>query len=664
MHFKKFFSYIIVSLFALNFLNGTEILHGSDITSKIEKKLADNSFSAILQEITPTGQDEFSRNILIELATELTDHGESLRTNMIINVSQELFFLHSDEFIKILKNLRLQQFDFDITFLISAYDEQLFENYYDISGTKVFTDNIENADNSFAIFLDLDEEKKTSVKSSCKFYTSPLWLTKLVFDSFAERGISAQNPHFLSSLYRLGFIQGEEKLYDFMSSGIPSISVSVKEPHQFSVIENIVKNYDPKESIEWDKHYILISAGKFFRSVYLSEKSILHIFIAAGILVILSLCSFSFLGAYGEENKKQLIRSLYMIPLTIAVSFISLYMGQKLTVFITNHFPMNPVYQFGLKILFSMMFISVLFGFQESLRLPVTAFVYSYIISLVALFNIFLFSLVDILLFSLFLSEYLIISLSRFAKKFHFLLIFFMLMIVPFVPYALLICSTTESEVLKSIVITKWNGNFFLAFAIFPFQIMWLRILVRLNVYAKRKSPSIKKLFINGAISTGAILGFISLSIFLLSTLVYNRSPDRKPKQYVTFIQNDKNTLSAKLTQDEFLQMNTNHIIIESKERALRYNVSVFGNHDEIPVYDSIYKYISEPLGAYSAFEDFEGIDAVTFTIPDYPPKKITIDYASYADKEAYIIVTAIYPTEKPKQYKTEMAFLHYGNKK
>ncbi|MBR4599773.1 MAG: hypothetical protein IKO39_06980, partial [Treponema sp.] len=64
------------------------------------------------------------------------------------------------------------------------------------------------------------------------------------------------------------------------------------------------------------------------------------------------------------------------------------------------------------------------------------------------------------------------------------------------------------------------------------------------------------------------------------------------------------------------------------------------------PIYNSIYK--------YKAATSQDGRDSYSFIIPDYPPKSISIDYASPAKVKARVEISAYYRTSDPNRFRIE----------
>ena len=175
-------------------------------------------------------------------------------------------------------------------------------------------------------------------------------------------------------------------------------------------------------------------------------------------------------------------------------------------------------------------------------------------------------------------------------------------------------------------------------------------MLVLLNVRAGIKGYTMKKMILNGVFSTIAILLFIFAVIFSISHFIYSPSLRAANKSEIQLVNEDKASLSAKLTSDEFSGMNTNHIKITSKEEALHYEVFLQGIETIHPVYDSIYD--------YEISSDKDGNEIYTFIIPDYPPKSITIDYAADSKARAKINITAYYKKDEPHTFRIEKRVL------
>ena len=630
-------------LFSAHFsIFSQEIFHGKALSDTTSKTLSKNGFSPLTQELSQTGQDDFADNLILSFAatSEESSENESGRTELAFCFTQEDFALHEQALLDFLSFLKDLKRTWTATVLFSALDNPEFRTIKSIKGTRVFAESVDATDATAAITVNFDSSRRTAIHTGSKNHTTPLWLTRRISDAFFDTQVAFSFEDLLSTIYRLGIVRGQERLSFFFMNDIPAIEINFSSDTELSVLKSFAENYSPQGTEEWDMHYLYIKRGSFFRAVFINERAIIIACLSVGILTILILCVFSFLGAYGERHKYEFIKSSYMIPFTIGISFLSLFLGQA----VVSQIPtINPIIQYGIKIVFAMIFISALFTMQGILKFSVTAFMYGYLLSVVSIFNIFLFSTRDLTLFVIFAVEYAIIYLSRTAKRLFSLSVYFILMLMPFLPYGYIIIKNAEDIELARTVFTSAAGNLLLAFAIFPFQITWLRMLVLLNVRAGIKGYTMKKMILNGVFSTVAVLAFISAIIFSISHFVYRPEYRKSLKDDIQLTNEEKFTLSAKLTSDEFSGMNTNHIKITSKEEALRYEVSLKGIENTHPVYDSIYDYEISVID-----------ETYSFIIPDYPPKSITIDYAASSKARAKIEVTAYYKTSESHTFRVE----------
>ncbi|MBQ4379319.1 MAG: hypothetical protein II821_09010 [Treponema sp.] len=655
MCFRKIFTTLfllsaVFSVFPEDFSN----LAGNELSKSINKALSQNGFSAFEQKLSETGQDEFAFNLILNFTqasetdrTTLSSPSSSQERNEVIFCFyQEDFFKNESAILDFLTFLKTTPLSWNATVLFSALDNLPYITEDSVNGTEIFAADIDNPQNAVAVAINLDEKRKTAVYTGSRKSTSPLYLTQRMTDAFFETGTDFSFEDKFSAIYRLGIVKGQKRLTTFLNNEIPAIEVNFSSVNELPVLKKFTENYTPEGTSEWDMHYLYLSRANLFKAFFVSERTIIITCLSVGILTILILCLFSFTGKGGERQKYEFIRSSYMIPITIGISFLSLISGQHLVLFVSKILPLNPVFQFGIKIVFSMIFISILFAVLEILKFSVTAFVYGYILSIVAIFNIFLFSTRDLTLFVIFALEYIIIYISRPVRKLPVLIVFFSLMTIPFLPYAYIIIKSADEAELFSSVIASTSGNLILAFGILPFQIMWLKILMFMNIYAGGKGYSMKRIIINDVISTAEILGFCFAIILSISHFIYRPDYRKSQKIETKIINSEKICLETTLSKDSFSGMNTNHITISSDENALRYEVALSGLEMEHPVYDSVYDYTIK--------KDKNGNDFYFFLIPDYPPKKITIDYAAEMSAKARIEIKAFYKTEDAHTFRCE----------
>ncbi|WP_296333794.1 hypothetical protein [uncultured Treponema sp.] len=650
MFIRLLTTFLLLLFSARSLVFSQEILAGNKLSSSVEEKLAKNGYTLYSQNLSQSGQDEFAYNLILSFpATKKiddNDENKGERKKLTFSFRQEDFFSHSEDILDFLQYIKDIDRSWNGEILFSVLDDSPLDSENSIKGTEVYASSVDDSDSMAAIAVSFSDGYKAKIHTSGKSHTSPLWLTKDISDAFFNLRKNYSIEDRLSAIYRLGILKGKERLSFFFNNEIPAIELELPLSFQLTPLKEFAKNYNPAESLEWDMHYIYINRGNFFRAVFISERAIIISCLTVGILTLLILCVFSFVGTHGERHKVEFLRSIYIIPFTIAVSFLSITMGQALAAFLSTFLSLNPIIQYGIKIVFSMLFISLLFTVQRLLKFSITVFIYGYILSVISIFNIFLFTTRDLTLFVIFAIEYLITYLAKNSKKLTSSIFFFILMLLPFIPYGIVIVSKAEEAELLKAVFTPPMGNLLLVFAILPFQISWLRLLIFFNIVAGARGYTTKKIILNGLLSTIAILAFISCIICAISHFIYKPQVRAAQKIEKNFKREELFTLSAKISQNEFSGMSTNHIRILSEIPALRYEVTLYGEGSEHPIYDSIY--------AFKANTSPDGNDSYTFVIPDYPPQSITIDYASDIKAKARIEVTAYYKSREENTFRFE----------
>ena len=140
----------------------------------------------------------------------------------------------------------------------------------------------------------------------------------------------------------------------------------------------------------------------------------------------------------------------------------------------------NPIVIMSVKTLLSFIFVSIMMIIFTHFRMPLSQVIYGYLLTLVSVMNIFIFSSIDLILLAVFIFEFIIIYFARFAHKTTSLFVVILIMLIPFVPFAINIWEYASTQTLFNLVNTDFIGNLLYACILVPFQIMWLRIFIRI----------------------------------------------------------------------------------------------------------------------------------------------------------------------------------------
>ncbi|MBQ0051005.1 MAG: hypothetical protein KBT11_02950 [Treponema sp.] len=663
---RKFFILILTALTAVFSAPAQSSPKGYELSKSISSILTANSFSSETQILTPTGQDKFSENFILNFPAEATEFSDSQRYNVIFDITQEDFYENQSSVLEFLNYLKNKKLSFNAHVLFSASTASEIADFPKVSGSAVYAEQLDNNDNYCAVTIDFTTEKKNTIYTATLNSTTPLWLCKRAAESFLYTNEDFDFPNLISSVYRLGIVRGQMRMYEYTKNEIPAVSMNFQQAEKLQALKKFLELYTPEGTEEWDQHYFFIPAKAPLRPIFLNERFCMLACMILGIISLFLLCTFTFTGKRGEQNKYELLKNLYVIPLTLFFSVAGLVAAQGiLKTFSGNDFSEifsgNPVMQFGFKIIFSIFLISLIFALHNFMKIPTENFIYGYIISFVALFNIFLFCTKDLMLFIPFVGEYLLIYLTRRWKKLWLLILIFVLMAAPFMPYAIVILRHGEIQDVSRWIFTGFLGNLSMALALFPFQLLWLKILVHLELYNKNKGAGLKKIIFNGTISTISILCFVLGVMLLLSNFIYKPAKRLIEDNRIQIFEENQQTLNLKVLHNEFYGMNTNHIKLSSKENAVQYSVSIFGKDKQNPVYDSLYDYeLRTEIDEKSSEEN----EVASFVIPENPPKSITIDYAADSKAKAKIVVSAIYRTDEKNVFRRETVSADIGTKK
>lgn len=623
----------------------SQALTGKNLSSYIEKSLSSKKIDFASQDLSQTGRDNFARNIYIEFKSknENLKLSEEEKSSVILDFTQEDFFSYEEDFLYFLEDIKNSALPLNVTVLFSALSSRSLPLPSKISGEKVFAENLFSEEEYFVLCIDFSSSEKNSLLTGSYKSASPLWLCKKAADSFYDTYTPFSFPDSLASLFRLGFIHGEKRQASFAVNDIPALTLSFASVTEgFMVLKNFLLSYSPEGSSQWEKHYIFLPLKILPFAFALNERTCLIIFIFFTVMTLLSMSLASFVGKQGEKNKYELLKNLYIIPLTLLLSFSALFLSEVILRKLNVNPVINPVMAFGFKVLLSIFFISVFYALHNILKIPTDIFIYSYIVQFIAAFNIFFFALQDLMLFVPFLIEYFLFFAFRKRKNTASLLVLFVLMALPFIPYAVIILQKTAEHDIPRLIYTDFKGRLSLALLLFPFQIVYLKILMRLDSYTKMKRYPAVKIIKNIALSSFSILALCFVFMESIFIFVYNPVRKEEEKSRITVIDTPASLSSVKITKNTFSGMNTNHIKISSKKQALRYEVKIKSLDFKVPLYDSVYEYDFFTGQADNGKTAGEAV----FLIPDYPPEDITIDYAASFDSRAEIELTAFYSGE------------------
>ena len=625
-------------------------VRGLSLSLALETLMKKKNFDTVTEPLSVTSQDQFPYNVLVYFPRNKEDDtssekkwtqaaSDSQRNLLIYAVTQEDAYDHLDSLLTFLTQLDNSSRSCDCIVLFSAQEDSSVGLPLTLTGTESFARTFEDAERSAAVVIDFGQSSVTEIHIGNISRTAPLWLTRQLSAACTQTKTAYSYADKFASLYRLGLLPGNRRMNAFISSNIPAISIVFPLRPDLSSLSQLAVLYDSGQSATWDSHYLFFHI--LGRDFWIGESFFFGFSLILGTILLLLLCTSTFKGKNGEDYKKEFMRSWFFIPLTIAVTFLSLYLGQALC----RHLPLlarsSPVVQFGIKLLFALFFNAIFFGIQEFLRFYSVQFIHGYFIYLIGISNVFIFSTLDLIFFLTFMIEYICIYVARKSVRIIPLILSVLLMLAPAIPYIYQLTRYARPQDLQQLVFGSPLLNLLLALLIFPFLIMWIRMIVRLQFSLIENRFSLKKLIVRESISTGIMVTLILISASALAMLS-NQSRKRQTESKPEIINENRYSFHIDANKTEFLDMTTQHVTIASKEDVLKYEVAI-SSEDGIPLYDSTYDYTVN-----------EELTTAFFTLPDYPPRTITIDYATDVKDAAKVFVTAWYGTDRDNVFRKE----------
>ena len=537
---------------------------------------------------------------------------------------------------------RASSFPFDIKVVLTAGDRQKIAGNEKMSGSEVFCKGIEGMQNAAALALSFDAKKKSLLVPGSDGKISPYYFCRLMCDSMDRNACpySISGGIFLS-LYRIKLLRKDAVLSSFLSREIPAISLRLlpqeEQISQLNSIRDFFAAIDVEKSGVWSQHYIPFSL--FSKRYWLEEESIIYMLMTFMAITMFILADFAFIFRRRTKRlvviKRRALRSNYLILATALVVALSFFLGQGIAKVFQSIGIHNPMVLFVIKLAPAFFIISTIYPLELGRHSHLSTYQYEYILSISAILNIFIFSLFDITLFYLFAVEYLILALSRAFKSRLSLFIFIAIFITPYLPVLYSILVFSDGQTIYKLIFCGFTQNLVLAFALAPFNLLWLRILARLNIKAKDQKHRISGYIITSASCFAGISLFSAIVIFSLTKIFFANIDPAQIKARVFNAPKIERT-SAQVYDTEYYGGKIRRVEISSSEKSERFSVIVNGKNAN-PVYFSVYDSVSSER-------------STEFLLPDNPPQKITVMYTPDSSSDQDIIINAYYLDQENKR--------------
>ncbi len=657
MKFLRYFCFTILFFLCLFFASAQDVQKADAalMSDNIRNALTINGFNPIIQELDNTLSQDFPYNVIIEHDANLENIEDK---NLIIVIPQNYATDFLPEYINFLQTLISRDYPYSINVVFTANDSNTIVDstfnskypFFEPQGSKTYINSLNNNENtasiileaqsssnetdSFTSMLSFDELVKITPggkASEQEELITPLGFFKTIITSFAKANVLYYVEGYFLTLYRLNFISNNSLLGVWLESDIASILINLNTSNSenvFLMLNTLLDEYSYSDLSNVDTNYSYIQL--FSQTYFLTEEFYLITLFISISIILFAFFYFSFMrGKHHQIHKLEFMRTWYLFPLIVFITGLFLYISQNVISVFVPHEHNLILFSFIIKIAFTILFLMLFSLFQFLVKIPLTGFIYAYMLSISALINIVIFSLVEITLFPLFLGQYIIIQVSQKMRKVHHITICLALMILPFFPYIFNVAQLDYLQSFDYISNASFFNNILMACILLPFQIMAIRILIRLKLWGMKLKINQKKIikFILFVIST-----FIVLLITMLITVkIYTSTRKTITQQELESLYNNFN---INIEQESQLGYTLHTVRVNTVEQVLRYTIEI-SSQDPLPIFDANYPYdiLSK---SYTAI----------FTIDEHPPNPFILSFTSKGDLEITCIITAWIQTE------------------
>lgn len=654
---KKLFSLFLP--LTLTFAFNANALNHQQVSDEVQKTLISAGFFPQKTNIITPAAGDFPYNISLDFFTDSFFHNENfegLKTKAVIVFTQEDFLENSETILSFLSALQDFSAPIPVSILFAYSTSFSLPKAHSISGTESYIEQIFSQDSTFAVTVSFTDSNLSKIMAGNGGEASPLWLVKAAGKAFSQAKIKYTVPAgtFLT-LYRYSLLEDNKNAVEFLDEDIPVLSIILsKNADLKSLMTTFLKNYDYRQSGEWDKHYFYWNFPSKNFCIILNETVLIRTFICAAIYCLFMLCAFSFFT--GKEKliyKKEIQKLIFLWPLTLLFACLALYASQYLSHQLSLNFRLTPVFQLFLEIQITFIAVSILFAIFIHFSPQYTLYTHKFYITLSTVVNIFLFSILDLSFFFLFAMEYLLLLFFKPGKRIYFFVITFIMLFIPFIPYGIILWQHIQINRLPQLIAGSQLKIFFTALAIQPFNLIWLIILSHFINIRKNKNIAAVIFKIFQLIFAGSLILFGCF--YGLSSILnhYRKIPSiadiEKP---VDFIEIHNENLNVHISDKSSYGNTVRELQISSKEPAERYEIIIKGQTVQ-PVYESTLPFVENPESTSAAIR-----------LPDFPPAECNFSYTTTSKEGEEITVKAYYKiSEKVFNVETKQVFIGKGEK-
>lgn len=463
------------------------------------------------------------------------------------------------------------------------------------------------------------------------------------------------------SLYRFDILKADERASAIIRAGGYACAVRFPFDDGDSIADRVlscfVQNTSGNTGNWGSTHYAAFRTQN--RLVIIGERYIVIIFIVASFLGALFVCLPG--GKKRVESvKKDILKVAPSLPVTLVLTTLSLIAGQYTARI--YHADMSMIALSFIKLSVAFASITVLYCLFITYLRPLGSRrderaygeeLYCQMLLAVSLFNMLVFSAIDISTVFLFALEYAIVLAARRAHTLPALIFACILMLLPYAPYLSVLIKYAKPDALKKILYAEPLMNALYALLCLPHLMQWLRILSR--IYASRgemavtgaqkaaqRAHTIRAIFASSALT----LSFILAGAALLAVTGLFKAGDTD-ESGIRMKEAKDDVLKCTVNDDTFFGDTLRTITIDTGQEAVEVITTAQGERGCTVLYCDDF-YISN-----------EAQRTDTFRLPAYPPRRLTFAFSADDTQPSIITVIALYDTGTPSDYEVRKCVMH-----
>lgn len=612
---------------SINYIELSEKIYSELSVSSYKEK----NYNIEKLSLSSSESNTFPSNILIKINNANTEKNteETERNNVLFCFNQSDYIENSESIKQFVSYLKLALLPYN-TYVLFTPDQtnMILEKteHNELSGLDCFLKDFYENDFTLAISFTLDKsltkDRHIDIIPGGSKEVSPPWLMKDIINSCYNSSYDFHIPSNYVFLYRNNLITHETATSKFLKNEIPAVGLSLKDFPSPYLLQSICESLKESRPTLWEKHYAYIQF--FTHPLFINEFSMVILYIAF-VSVCLAILSFMIFKKNETNDKKvfKLKDTWYFSIILLFATFIFLTLFQWIFTSFSN---LGALCFLG-KTIFTFIAVFSLLIIQVSFRFKISARASAYYLIIYACLNLILFSSIDITLIFIFFEEFLLAYFCKNAKRKWLEHTLTFMLVLPFTPLIYSILRYADQTKLYAVANTNALGNIVTGLVLFPIIIQWSRLAKKQKIFQENKNTS-RKIILKKSIFIISGTTFILVSFFMMIWVVARKEKlfeKQETKNEITKIELiDEIDFSASIKPSTFANFTIWHLILQSKENILRYEVSV-ENKESVPVYGSNFDYT------------FDNKNKIFFSIPEHPGKKLDISFRSEDEKNSTI---------------------------